>query len=71
MFPNIGTEKSKPLTKPVVIGDDCLIGEYCAILKGSTIGHKCIIGVYSVVAGSSIPNGSIAVGNPSIVKNIK
>lgn len=71
MFPNIGTEKSKPLTKPVVIGDDCLIGEDCAILKGSTIGHKCIIGVYSVVAGSSIPNGSIAVGNPSIVKNIK
>lgn len=69
-FPNIGSEKDKPVTSPVVIGDDCLLGEECVILKGSMVGNKCIIGVRSVAAGVLIPERSMAVGNPAIVKNI-
>ena len=70
-YPNIGSEKDKPVTRSVVIGDDCLLGEECVILKGSNVGNRCVIGVHSVVAGASIPTGTMAVGNPSIVKNIK
>ena len=69
-FPNIGAENDKPSTKPVVIGNDCLLGEECVILKGSTVGYKCIVGVHSVVAGVSIPAETMAVGNPAVVKNL-
>lgn len=69
-FPNIGAENDKPSTKPVVIGNDCLLGEECVILKGSTVGNKCIVGVHSVVAGVSIPAETMAVGNPAVVKNL-
>ena len=68
-YPNIGSEKDKPVTRSVVIGDDCLLGEECVILKGSNVGNRCVIGVHSVVAGASIPTGTMAVGNPVAIKN--
>ena len=68
-YPNIGSEKDKPVTRSVVIGDDCLLGEECVILKGSNVGNKCVIGVHSVVAGASIPTRTMAVGNPVTIKN--
>lgn len=53
-------------TKPVKIGDGCWIGEKVCILPGVTIGKKCIIGAGSIVT-KSIPDYSIAVGNPAKV----
>lgn len=50
----------------VSIGDGCWIGEKVCILPGVTIGKKCIIGAGSVVT-KSIPDYSIAVGNPAKV----
>lgn len=67
-YPNIGSEKDKPIAKPVQIGDDCLLGEECAVLKGSVVGNKCIIGTRSVLAGKTMPDGTSAVGNPAQIK---
>ena len=58
---------SQPLvSKPVSIGDGCWIGEKVCILPGVSIGKKCIIGAGSVVT-KSIPDYSIAAGNPAQV----
>ena len=58
---------SQPLiSKPVIIGDGCWIGEKSCILPGVTIGKKSIIGAGSVVT-KSIPDYCIAVGNPAKV----
>ena len=58
---------SQPLeSKPVVIGDGCWIGEKVCILPGVTIGKKCVIGAGSVVT-KSVPDYSLAVGNPAKV----
>lgn len=54
------------LASPVSIGDGCWIGEKVCILPGVNIGKKCIIGAGSVVT-KSIPDYSIAVGNPARV----
>lgn len=54
------------LSSPVTIGDGCWIGEKVCILPGVNIGKKCIIGAGSVVT-KSIPDYSIAVGNPAKV----
>lgn len=54
------------ISKPVMIGNGCWIGEKVIILPGVTIGNKCIIGAGSVVT-HSIPDYSIAVGNPARV----
>ena len=53
-------------TKPIEIGNGCWIGEKVCILPGVKIGEKAIIGAGSVVT-KSIPNYSIAVGNPAKV----
>lgn len=51
---------------PVMVKEGSWIGERCCILPGVTIGKKCIIGSGSVV-NKSIPDYSIAVGNPARV----
>lgn len=51
---------------PVYIGDGCWIGEKVCILPGVSIGKKCVIGAGSVVT-KSIPDYSMAVGNPARV----
>lgn len=53
-------------SKPVAIGDGCWIGEKVCIMPGVTIGKKSIVGGGSVVT-KSIPEYSIAVGNPAKV----
>lgn len=53
--------------KPVTIGDDCWIGGGAIILPGVTIGKRCIIGAGAVVT-KDIPDDSLAVGNPAVVK---
>ena len=54
------------VSKPVVIGDACWIGEKVCILPGVTIGKKCVIGAGSVVT-KDVPDYSIAAGNPAKV----
>lgn len=57
--------KSK-VNKPIIIGDDVLIGTRCVILKGVQIGARSIIGSGSIVV-SDIPEDCIAAGNPAKV----
>jgi len=50
----------------VSIGDGCWIGTKVVILPGVTIGKRSIIGAGSIVT-KSVPDYSIAVGNPAKV----
>jgi UDP-3-O-[3-hydroxymyristoyl] glucosamine N-acyltransferase len=49
--------------RPIIIEDNVFIGTNCMILKGVTIGKNSVIGANSVVI-TSIPENSIAIGNP-------
>ena len=62
-FPYFGKETNRPLTKPVVIGDDCWIGERASILKGSIIGNDTIVGYNTLIVGKQIPANSTVVNN--------
>lgn len=53
--------------KAVIIEDDVWIGARVIILPGVTIGKGSVIGAGSVVT-KTIPEYSIAVGNPAVVK---
>ncbi|KAL1859812.1 hypothetical protein Daus18300_009402 [Diaporthe australafricana] len=54
----------------VVIGDDCWIGGNVTIMPGVTIGKGCTIGSGSIVT-KSIPEFSVAIGNPAkVVKKV-
>ena len=55
------------LCKKVSIGDGTWIGENVIILPGVSIGKKCVIGGGAVVT-KNVPDYSIAVGNPAVVK---
>ncbi len=50
-------------SRPISIQDNVFIGLHCTILKGVIIGENSVIGANSVVF-NSIPENSIAVGNP-------
>jgi acetyltransferase-like isoleucine patch superfamily enzyme len=65
-FPIIGREKTKPQTKPLIIGNDCWFGKYVTVLKGVTVGDGVVIGIQSVVT-KDIPSFHLAVGNPAII----
>ena len=55
----------------ITIGKNCWIGAKVTVLAGVDIGDNCIIGAGSVVK-KSIPNISVAVGNPArIIKSIE
>ena len=55
---------------PIVLKCGCWIGANTLILKGVTIGENTVIGAGSVVT-KSIPNATIAVGNPCrVVRSI-
>ena len=57
-------------SKPVTIGNDCWIGGNTVICPGVTIGNGCTIGAGSVVT-KSIPDNSLAVGNPAkVIRNL-
>lgn len=62
--PESGSYISQKLqSKPIHIGSNCWIGERVSILPGVSIGDNCIIGTGALVS-KSIPDNSIAVGNP-------
>jgi acetyltransferase-like isoleucine patch superfamily enzyme len=52
------------INKPIVIGDDVLIGTRCIILKGCHIGNRSVIGSGSIVT-KDIPPNEIWAGNPA------
>lgn len=60
-FPYFGFEETRPETAPVIVGDDCWIGEGVVILKGSTIGDRSIIGFGTFICGRNIPSDCRAV----------
>ncbi len=49
---------------PIVIGDDVWIAHGCVIAPDVTIGNRSVVSAGSVVT-TSIPEGSLAVGNPA------
>lgn len=54
--------------KPIVIGENCWIGEYSRICKGVTIGEGSIVAANAVVT-KDVPSNCIVAGNPAkIVK---
>ena len=54
-------------TTPVIIGNDVWIGANAVILPGVHIGNHCVIAAGSVVT-KDIPEHSLAIGAPAIVK---
>ena len=54
-------------TSPITIKDDVWIGANAVILPGVTIGSHCVIAAGAVVT-KDIPDNSIAVGVPAVVK---
>lgn len=63
-------DRGQKKTKPVVIGDDVMIGARCIILKGVHIGARAVIGAGSVVS-EDIPGDTIAAGNPcKVIRNV-
>ncbi len=57
----------KETSFPITIGDDTWFGGGVIVCPGVRIGARCIIGAGSVVV-SDIPDDSLAVGNPAVVK---
>lgn len=57
-FPYFGYESSRPVTAPVIIGNDCWIGERSAILKGTNLGDRCIVGFGTLICNKKIPSDS-------------
>lgn len=60
-YPDIGYDRTKPVTSPVHIGNECWLGEKSAVLKGTEIGDCSIIGFNTMVVGRSIPAHSTVV----------
>jgi len=58
------TRNGKLVTSPVVVEDNCWIGQNAVILKGVVIGHDSIVGANSVVT-RDVPPLSVSAGNPS------
>ena len=61
---NARNSNEKPVTKPVVIGDNVFIGAHSIILKGVIIGEGAVIGAGSVVT-KPVPENEIWAGNPA------
>jgi acetyltransferase-like isoleucine patch superfamily enzyme len=54
----------KDIQEDVIIGDHVWIACNASILKGSKIGNNCIVGAHSIISKKSIPDNTIAAGNP-------
>lgn len=65
-FPYLGFEKEKPITAPIIIGNDCWIGQNSTIFKGSIIKDEAILGFGSLITGQTIPEKSTAVNDLSL-----
>ena len=51
------------------VGDYSLIGIHAVVLNGAKIGKHCIIGAHALIPeGMEIPDGSLVVGAPAVIK---
>lgn len=62
--PTIPPNKRPIVCKPVVIGDNCWLGEHVCVLPGVTIGSGTIVGANAVVT-TDLPPNVIAAGIPA------
>lgn len=69
-FPNIGNERNKPLTKPVLIGDGNWIGKRACILKGSILGNETVVGTRAIVSNCTVENGQRVVPSKSEILSV-
>jgi len=60
-FPNIGIERRRPKTAPVIIGDGNWIGKYACILKGVTMKDNVTVGTRAIVSNETVEEGSVVV----------
>ena len=63
------TRSNELYSSPVVIENNCWIGQNAVILKGVVVGHDSIIGASSVVT-HSVPPHSVVAGNPAKLINV-
>jgi len=54
--------------KDITIGNNVFIGSHSVVKGGANIGNYCVIGAGTIVEGVDIPDYSLVVGNPMIVK---
>lgn len=54
----------RPLSRPIVIGDNAWIGARAVLLAGASIGADAVVGAGAVVRGD-VPAGATAAGNPA------
>ena len=54
--------------KDIVIGCNVFIGSHSVIKGGANIGNYCVIGAGTIVEGVDIPDYSLVIGNPMVVK---
>ena len=57
---------SQILTKPIIIGEECLIGMNSVIMPGTHLGNHCVVGANSTVIGE-FPDYCVIVGSPAKV----
>jgi len=62
----VNDDENSSQARTVIIGKNTWIGRGACILKGVQIGKNCVIGANSVMT-KSIPDYSVAVGNPAQV----
>ena len=62
----VGSSNSKPITKPIKIGDNVEIGSNATVLPGVTIGDNATVGAGAVV-NEDVPPDSVVVGVPAKV----
>jgi acetyltransferase-like isoleucine patch superfamily enzyme len=58
--------ESRPISKPIIIGDRVLIGSGATVLSGVHIGDAGIVAAGSVVS-KDVPAGALVAGNPARV----
>lgn len=62
LYDSDGVNKNEYKTSPIVIGNNCWIGDGAKILRGTTIGDGCVIGAGTVIKGV-VPSHSMVVGH--------
>ena len=54
--------------KDITIGNNVFVGSHSVIKGGANIGNYCVIGAGTIVEGVDIPDYSLVIGNPMVVK---
>lgn len=65
-YPYYGKELSCPVASPVIIGNDCWLGENVSILKGTHLNDGVIVGYNCMIVGKTIPQNSTVVTDVSL-----